>query len=989
MPVTRTTRRLLLALGALLIAMLVAAGAASGAEEPWGTLGNLRLRPGTENGHVELGEERSAVAVDSTDGSFYVADVLTTKGGSGRELRLQHFGPKGETSTPVHFKVPGSEESGELQPSPELAVDSARDRVYMLVRYWRRGASKAEENEETKEKEKHHKEHEAEIKKDQEQISKLKGEQAAHHKPVAEKREAAEVAENHGEKAEAEKLLLEADELEHQAEFEAQERHFTEEIEKLKNTIFGLESAFRREPIDSEEFAAGALYAFEFKGGKLVAASKEAPMMSFEAMNANSETATEPLLNPLGLAVDPASGAVAVLGVQDQQTNVKAVNEFKAEKECRVAAQWIAVSGAAENLTGKLARRYVDTANVIGKAHHAPGGPAGTGLCGGYDEEEPAEWQAYSPAVTAGGRLLAMTTDFDEEEGEVWELPGAFAETHDKQTITPAMVYTYPIEKKLAIETGVDEPYEAMMSPAMSTLETPGHPGEGSIFLGAHYEEEAPPAVEGQINGVLQLHYQEPGAGQIEVGETGYLAGFHAFENAEKHIKHEETEAEFKREQCGLPNPAAGSPSGLGAGAIPVGAFLEGGKESVLAMSSGARDELIGVRLSAAAGAKPTECLQTSVSAPTVIVGGTKNPASVALGTEALLEAQIYAGPAEVVEWKFKVKSGATTEEEAAVVETAAELAKEVLTHKGEAGTISRIKHVFKNAGEYEITVKAIADGSNLASPAAEPTAVRKQTVTSSLKASIAELKSIFAGEAAKEIEARIEDPTIGDHVKYVWHYGDGSSSSPAEVEIKAATTPVKSEPHVYNAPCECKVEFEITSPANVKATRTLKVAEHEHKEEEHKEPPKTVTTQQTPPPTNPQPPPPGGEVKAFKEGSPEAKAAGGSLSVTPQGALVLEVACGSSAKSCSGKVTLRTASAVAAAKGKKKSVLTLASGSFTVTGGARKKVSLHLSSKARALLGRMHVLRAKAIFVARNAEGASHTSQSVVTLRLAHKKKH
>ena len=100
-------------------------------------------------------------------------------------------------------------------------------------------------------------------------------------------------------------------------------------------------------------------------------------------------------------------------------------------------------------------------------------------------------------------------------------------------------------------------------------------------------------------------------------------------------------------------------------------------------------------------------------------------------------------------------------------------------------------------------------------------------------------------------------------------------------------------------------------------------------------------------------------------------------------GAFALKVDCGGQS-SCTGSLVLRTASAVSGSAHKKKAVLTLASGSFTIAGGQVKNVSVHLSSKARALLSRLHVLRAKASIVARDAAGVSHTTSLLVTLRAA-----
>ena len=107
---------------------------------------------------------------------------------------------------------------------------------------------------------------------------------------------------------------------------------------------------------------------------------------------------------------------------------------------------------------------------------------------------------------------------------------------------------------------------------------------------------------------------------------------------------------------------------------------------------------------------------------------------------------------------------------------------------------------------------------------------------------------------------------------------------------------------------------------------------------------------------------------------------AGASVAVSPAGALSLKIDC-SGQSSCTGGVTLRTASAVLSST-KHKAILTLASASFSIAGGQVKVVALHLSSKARALLKRVHTLKARATIIARDSSGASHVTTALVTLK-------
>ena len=130
-----------------------------------------------------------------------------------------------------------------------------------------------------------------------------------------------------------------------------------------------------------------------------------------------------------------------------------------------------------------------------------------------------------------------------------------------------------------------------------------------------------------------------------------------------------------------------------------------------------------------------------------------------------------------------------------------------------------------------------------------------------------------------------------------------------------------------------------------------------------------------------------GGGVTPAVSGThvPDATLAGTkSLAVSGSGGVSLKLACPAGETSCAGTVTLRTLGAVPATAHAGKRVLTLAAGSFTVVGGKIAAVTLRLSARARALLARMHVLRVQAVIVAHDPAGATHTTQAVVTLRLA-----
>ena len=121
----------------------------------------------------------------------------------------------------------------------------------------------------------------------------------------------------------------------------------------------------------------------------------------------------------------------------------------------------------------------------------------------------------------------------------------------------------------------------------------------------------------------------------------------------------------------------------------------------------------------------------------------------------------------------------------------------------------------------------------------------------------------------------------------------------------------------------------------------------------------------------------------------PDAKLSSTALTVSLAGAVGVRVSCPAGVSRCAGTVMLQTLSAVSTGASDHSSiklraaVLTLARGSFTVAGGQASAVTLHLSARARKLLARAHVLRVQATVVAHDAAGATHTTRTIVTLRV------
>jgi hypothetical protein len=112
-------------------------------------------------------------------------------------------------------------------------------------------------------------------------------------------------------------------------------------------------------------------------------------------------------------------------------------------------------------------------------------------------------------------------------------------------------------------------------------------------------------------------------------------------------------------------------------------------------------------------------------------------------------------------------------------------------------------------------------------------------------------------------------------------------------------------------------------------------------------------------------------------------------LRASELGTIELELSCPTGVTRCTGTVTIRTLTRIVApgSKSHKPAILTLASGSFAVNGGKVKMLKLRLTSAARALLVRKHLLRERATIVAHAPTAPSHTRQEIVTI-LAYKPK-
>ena len=141
------------------------------------------------------------------------------------------------------------------------------------------------------------------------------------------------------------------------------------------------------------------LYAFSTTALEPATGTDAGLLAGEKALGALSEEAGVPLLDPHGIAVDPTTHDVLILGQQDE-------SKKKGEEEPRAAVQRVHTEGAAE---GELGPRYVDTENCLDEGEAIEAEPACAEGSG----------QPTSPFVSPGGRVYGMRA------GELWEIPAS------------------------------------------------------------------------------------------------------------------------------------------------------------------------------------------------------------------------------------------------------------------------------------------------------------------------------------------------------------------------------------------------------------------------------------------------------------------------------------------------------------------------------------------------------------------------------------
>jgi hypothetical protein len=668
--------------------------------------------------------------------------------------------------------------------------------------------------------------------------------------------------------------------------------------------------------VDAGEFSAGVLYAFktEPSGGALVpaeGANAEGVLANATTLDAQSEVTGNPaasaLLEPSGIAADPTTHGVVILGHEDQ-----------GEEHWLNAAQRVEPAGT-------LGARWVDTGECF--ETEAEEGAAicpkeGTGITA--QTLEPGE--PYSPVVTSSGRVLVDLPD------EIWEIPKSFAANTAPEPLVrfgggglQTLLSAPNIEPReggglaYAHETG-EGTDEGRLYKSEAVLQNPPHTNPGVVVFKLAKEGTAPEEL-GWTAGANKVELEQ------STDETCALSAFS-----------QPLLAAGKGEELFVFDPNA-----------PSGTVQEAPHPQVATFGPGSSNE---------------HCPKASAAAPSATLSGTSigtaaNPVHV--GQKITLASKVKGANVLSVEWNF---GDGTTE-----------------TLTKEQFETAKIEHTYTSQGTKQVTATIKTDD------LADPTIT---TPVGSIVVSTANPVAQFITSAAPTVGLPVKftstsiDENKSAIVKYSWSFGDGSPESASGPSVE----------HSYAAAGKYTVSLKVTDALGLSGSTTHEIS---------------VASPETGgggggggggtggggggAPAGNSGGSGGGAPSTSvlgtttAKGNPEAKLASSSLSVSSSGGFPVKITCPAGETNCSGTLMLKTLSAVSAGAGKKKAILTLASGSFSLSGGSSKTLTLHLSAKARSLLARSHVLRARATVVAHDPTGATHTTVSTVTLKLVKKK--
>jgi hypothetical protein len=747
--------------------------------------------------------------------------------------------------------------------------------------------------------------------------------------------------------------------------------------------------------VDSEVLAAGVLLAFntEPTGTTLepLAGTTEGVLDGQGALGTDSKEQGVALLEPSGIAVDPSTHDVIILATEDR-------GKIPFEKEATVVLQRIKSDGT-------LGAKYVDSRSEFnpetGKTEEK-----------GYFEECGC---VNSPVVSKTGHVFVV----GEETDELVEIPASFNGATKPTPVVQLECELLCPEERLAEFPG-QEPYDG------SQLAIGG---EGHIYAGGKIMLES--GGDQQYGGAVAFNEA--------FGELGWTGGQSPASQAGKCIindlESEQALAAGTEEKLFVLDRNPTFPQvvefGPGGGGCPQGAVA--GSPAITAKAGGVEVEPVPITDSVTLSSTLTQANAQSVEwefgdGTTLTVSTrqqettqvqhtftktgkltvketihTDNLATPVLKAQRTVD---IVGPPSVTTGEAKVE-GTTATVEGTVNPNGQKITK----CEFEYGTTTEYKSAPVNCtklpgeGETPVTVSAQVTGLEkhtlyhfrlVAENGKGPGTGSDQTFTSGLGPLPAvSMEATGTTQTTATLNAKVNPKGVeltNCHFDYGTTLAFGSSVNCSSLPHGEASVPVSAQISGLSANTTYHVRIVAT---NANGTATSTASEFTTKPEEVK-----------PPETKEEGGGGGGNTGGGGGGGggqvlgsvttkpvPSATIAGTSTSVSSSGLFTLKVSCPAGETTCIGTVTLKTLKAVVAGVGhdakSKAAILTLAAGSFSVSGGQTKTLTLHLSAKGRALLAKTHTVLGRATVLAHDPAGATHTALATVTLRAAKPKHH
>jgi PKD repeat protein len=714
-------------------------------------------------------------------------------------------------------------------------------------------------------------------------------------------------------------------------------------VDPVKERVYVLAVALRGNgnSIDPATRAAGALYAFKTKpaGGKLESAVggtgkevEEGVLAGPAALETESSVQGHALLEPSGLAVDPSTHDVIVMGSEDKGLK-------GGVPQLRVVFQRVSEKGV-------LGSRYVDQTNCFGGQGSAECEAGGTN----------AAKAPSSPVVSQGGRVYVETN------GQIWEIPSDFTSSQPPKSFVQFSLLLGETTLKGPHEELVEFPGEPVPASGGALTIVPEGATGGTIYSFAKIAQEKGGELGQKFPGAVAFKYFEHSGSLTEATEIGWTGGQNVATGGGKctisFLGGSRSVAAGKENDLFVLDP---DPATSKHGAEPhVAEFGPGG----------------------------TGCPAASATAPSATVGGQPLPPSetVSSGTPVTFSSTVTQANALSVEWNFgdgQTKTESADEylhtEVTHAFVRGGDLTVTETIHTDDLATPTLVEQTKVSVSATALPPVAVLEGPAevfLGGGSAPEELVYGKDGGLELVASPSSGEATFDGSASYD-----QNPGPNQIASYHWEFGDGESE----------TTDTPTTRHTYTKVAAYTVVLTVTDAHGLtsEASRlTVRVDEPPPKPVKHEEKsgaPAAAPLAGTSSPSAAAPAP----APSFAP-VPNARLANDSLGASSTGKVPLEVTCPPGESSCTGTVTLSTLAATSSGAGaghrsKKKGKaisVKLASGTFTVAGGQERSVTLRLSAQARALLARTPMLLAQATIVARDPVGATHVSQTPVVLR-------